>query len=176
MSFEDELEKLLEEPEEEEEYLVRPTGELARFIAIFDKAISELSRLQLSGVFYLSPRPQYYVKKTIEILEAWRFFSKFYAKLYEAKRKEFYKKIYEETRAVTGLEPVYQIKIVIETFAFIQGLYRTSYSTLQLLWTGLYWFMTQGKVELRYMLQPYLGAKGLQIVPTFGGEEKEKKR
>ena len=165
-----------EEEEEEEEYMIRPTRELERFIELFDKEISELSKLQISGVFYMSPRVKWFFDTAILILKSWSFFSKRYKWLLKSgdakKREEFFKKVFSETQAITGLDKNYQVKVVVKVLAFIEEVYRVSYSTLQVLWTGLYWFMTQGRVELRYVLQPYLGAKTPLILPTFGEGEK----
>ena len=161
--------------EGEEEYLIRPTRELERFLELFDKSIGDLSRLQVSGVFYMSPRVRWFYDTTILVLKSWSMFSKQYRFLLGEKKEkdEFFMKVLEDTRSVTGLEPDYQFKVVVKFLAFVEEVYRTAYSTLQVLWTGLYWFMTQGKVELRYVLQPYLGSKGPVILPTFGeGEEK----
>lgn len=159
---------------EEEEYMIRPTRELERFLEIFDKMIGDLTRLQISGVFYMSPRVKWYFDKAILVLKSWNFFAKRYRSLYEGKRSEYFEKIYSETQGITGLEKEYQLKIVVKVLAFVEEIYRVSYSTLQVLWTGLYWFMTQGRVELRYVLQPYIGSKQPLILPTFGegGEEK----
>lgn len=153
-----------EEEEEEEEVYLKPTKELRNFILLVDEA-SELIKDQLAGIL---PYNNMYVTwlffKAIEVLKTWVLQSVYCDR---SKGHSYYNCILVRSISSTRLTPENQINVVKNAFALIEFLFRHSPTTINVIKTGFMWFLTQGKINLQYMMQSFIPPKQASLIEQF---------
>ena len=112
----------------------------------------------------MSPRVRLFIQRAIEIKENWEFFRRQLG--CNENDVECIKKVAELTWNNMGIDPDRQVRILTKAAGLIEYLYWTSYTNQNAHWLGIHWYVTQGKVDVKYILQPWLGRKRMQILPT----------
>lgn len=160
--------------DQEETLLVRPTSELRDFIKLLEEA-DEFTKSQLGGIIKLSPRPKWFIYKSIKIIKTWKEVT---LKYLETHRKQYYnvanflKYFIKRTYAITGLDIKRQLSVLTETLTFLEYHFRTSPTAVSVVKTGFVWFISQ-KLELVYQLQGWVSRSRPSIIRTgVEGEQK----